>query len=141
MAWAFFILYTSLMKLLAKTPYAFTTLGYILYYSVLVFLLATMLTRHNQTIWHSAGSHLSNFALSALLLFISGATNMLNKVSLAYILGCAGILIAANFVIESFTSTLNAKDFTDALYGCAGTLVALGLLSALYKYGIRKSVH
>jgi len=135
--WVIFILYTRHMQLLPKTKYTFTAVGYILYFSMLALLLTTMLTRHNQTIWHGIGSHLSNFALSALLMFISGATNVLNKASLRYILTCAGILVVANFAVESFTSSLNVKDFADAFYGCAGILTALVSLLALHRYGIR----
>ncbi len=119
-----------------KMPFTYNAIGYILYYTVTVFLLVTMLTRHSLDMLN-IGDHMSNFSLSLAILFYAGAANMLKKVSWKFIVMYAAILVAANLIVEIFVSILNTKDPVDAVFGVTGTCTALLLLLLLHRYGLR----
>ncbi|MDB5166402.1 MAG: hypothetical protein JWM37_474 [Candidatus Saccharibacteria bacterium] len=131
--------YTEAMHLKIKTPYTFTPMGFVLYYSALALMLTLMLQRNSSGLLNFAGigSHLSNFALSSLLLFAAGATNLLTKVSWKYIFLCALLLAGANIIMEAIVPVLNTPDMMDAAYGLAGISATLGLLALLQRYGVR----
>lgn len=132
------------MKFKIKTAHTFTLRGLILYYIVISVMVSLILIRNDQNIWgqlgvlsqYEVGSHISNFALSTLLIFAVGAMNMLSKLSWRYVVALAAILIVANFVVELFITVLNTKDIVDAIYGTAGVFLGVGLLCIMQKYGI-----
>ncbi len=125
------------MKLNVKTPYTFTTFGFVVYYVVLVAMLALILVRGDNTLPLHMGSHISNFSLVVTYLFCIGSVTMLTKFSWKYILANAALLILINLLVETVVSILNTPDIIDALYGIAGVVFALALLVAMRAYGFR----
>ncbi|HYH75266.1 MAG TPA: hypothetical protein VD735_04885 [Candidatus Saccharimonadales bacterium] len=133
------------MKAPIQTKYTFTTVGFITYYLVLAATLALVVGRGSDGFLaqvpfiaeHGIAGHLSNFALTTLYLFATGAIHMLVGVSWPYLLANAALLLVLNIVVELFVTVLNVPDMTDALYGIAGVAVSLGLLVFMHRFGIR----
>ena len=69
-------------------------------------------------------SHVSNFSISFLLCAGVGQSWLLLGVPLRKVLWLALAIALVNVVYEGFIPLLNTRDWIDALYGVAGTLLA-----------------
>jgi hypothetical protein len=126
---------------------AFTVIGLILYFTVIVVLLAIYLTPLGQVVWSylddlglsEIKGHISNFILSIILLFALGSVALLYNASWKRVLVGAAFLLVANFITELFITQSNTKDVVDALYGTIGVVIALSLLIIMDRYGISRN--
>ncbi|MEO7067746.1 MAG: hypothetical protein ABI114_12605 [Rhodanobacter sp.] len=82
-------------------------------------------------------SHVSNFALSYLLVTGVGFLWLLMGVSVRYIALAALALILTNAIYEFLVPWLNTQDPIDAAYGVAGTLLGFAWLWVVARTGLK----
>jgi len=82
--------------------------------------------------------HVSNFAISYLILFGVGYAWLLIGIPLKYISMLAGIMLLCNFIYELFIPVLNTPDVVDAYYGLIGVISAYLYLLVIKKVGLNK---
>jgi hypothetical protein len=81
-------------------------------------------------------THVSNFSLSYVLYAGIGFLWLIIGVPLRFLVLAGLVLIAANLVYELFLPVLNTRDPVDAVYGIAGTLLALLWLVVVRRFGL-----
>ncbi|MGB4759047.1 MAG: hypothetical protein WBP26_03235 [Candidatus Saccharimonadales bacterium] len=84
------------------------------------------------------GLHLSNFAISYLIVAGPGLMNLVLGAPFLAVWLIAGGMVFANLLAEFALTVINTKDPLDAVYGIAGTLLAVGLLLLIKCYGLVK---
>ena len=80
--------------------------------------------------------HISNFAISYLLLSGIGFMWLMLGVNFKYIVGLAITILTINFVYELWITVLNTPDIIDAYYGLIGTTLAFAFLALVKKFGL-----
>lgn len=80
-------------------------------------------------------SHITNFTLSLMLCTLLGYVLLVTGKSFGSNIFCGIVLVAANFVYESFLPVLNTTDLVDAFYGLFGVAISLGYLYMIGKFG------
>ncbi len=112
-----------------KLPYQLPVWAVVWYYLVLAVMLVLMLSRSGSFWQHlpgmqTWGGHISNLAISCIIYSGAGLLWLLQGAPLKVFVWFAGILIAANILVECFLGgSLNTKDPVDALFGFAGVLL------------------
>lgn len=82
-------------------------------------------------------THMTNFVLSFVLVFISGFMEILmtRKLKNTFFISLGIILI--NFIYEWYIPILNTLDKVDAYYGFIGSLLPFPFLFILQKFGVK----
>ena len=93
-----------------------------------------------QQIFPNFYQHISNFAISYLLLSGIGFMWLLLGISFKYVTYLAISILIINFVYELWISILNTPDIFDAYYGLSGTILALSFLIITKKYGLKENL-
>lgn len=122
--------------------YSVTPVWLVVFFGVLLLVFIGFLQRKG-AFWAElpgqVGSHFSNFAISYLIVAGPGLMNLVLGAPFAAIWLIAGGMIFANLLAEFAVTFINTKDPLDAAYGIAGTLLALGLLLLIKRYGLEKT--
>lgn len=130
-----------MVKKSAQPVYRVTTAWLVVFYVVFALVFFCFLQRKG-AFWAElpgqVGSHFSNFAISYLIVAGPGLMNLILGAPFAAIWLIVGGMIFANLLAEFALTFINTKDPLDAVYGIAGTLLALGLLLLIKRYGLVK---
>ncbi|MGB3748512.1 MAG: hypothetical protein WA961_09960 [Rhodanobacter sp.] len=81
-------------------------------------------------------SHVSNFSLSWLLLAGAGFLWLTMGMQMRHMALAALALVVANVACEFLLPWLNTRDPVDALYGAAGSLLALAWMGIIHRFGL-----
>lgn len=81
--------------------------------------------------------HVANFTISCLLFAAIGYSWLMMGINTKTLLILGLVIIVANFIYELWIPILNTRDWIDAVYGCAGTLVGFVFLMLMKKFGLR----
>lgn len=84
-------------------------------------------------------SHISNFALSFIIVAGAGTAWLQYGMKFRYIVGLVIVMILANVFSEMVFVSINTGDMMDLLYGIVGTLLAFAFVCATKKYGLIES--
>lgn len=133
-----------MFKQTKQFPYRLPFQAILVYYAVIGCTLWLMLVRNKAEPWaslpalvHSWGQHVSNFALTFLLLTSIGMFWVIQAYPRKAYLWLAGGFIAANIVVELFVPVLNTPDAVDIPFGIAGTVAGLGVIYLLDKMKLK----
>ena len=123
--------------------YTFTTLGYVLFYSLLIISILLILTR-KQPYWHNLPVYgemmlyqqITSFSLNGMAVLIIGVWTMLAiKHPWKIILGASVSILMYNFVLETWITYANVPDMKDLIGAIIGIVFHLGILLIMQKYG------
>ena len=125
-----------------RYAYQLTLGGAAVFYGGVVLLAALVAARQAPHLWDalpvpSWRHHVSNFALSGMLLLGAGTTALLEGRPRWQLWAWAGLVAAVNLVIESAVTVLNTPDAVDAAAGLAAVAVTVPVLMALERHGLR----
>lgn len=89
----------------------------------------------------SIGQHISNFALSYLIISITGVLNLIvhGTKSLKFVFAIGLTFIIANCIYELLLPVLNTRDVVDMYYGIGGTTIATIMLVLTANFGLKKN--
>lgn len=110
-------------------------------YAIDVVILLTWLTPEDRFVDLNAivpgiYSHTTNLVISSVFVLAYGLARLLTGGTMREITVVTLLVIAANYGYELFLPLWNVPDAVDANYGAVGSLVSLGVIALIQRYGL-----